>query len=70
MDTTGEVFMSYGVNAFPTTFMITREGEVFGYASGQLNEATMKKHCRADHVRKERIGIINNKKNIYIFALL
>ena len=42
MDTTGEVFMSYGVNAFPTTFMITREGEVFGYASGQLNKATMK----------------------------
>lgn len=42
MDTTGEVFMSYGVNAFPTTFMVTREGEVFGYASGQLNEATMK----------------------------
>ena len=42
MDTTCEVFMSYGVNAFPTTFMITREGEVFGYASGQLNEATMK----------------------------
>lgn len=42
MDTTGEVFMSYGVNTFPTTFMITREGEVFGYASGQLNEATMK----------------------------
>lgn len=42
MDTTGDVFMSYGVNAFPTTFMITREGEVFGYASGQLNEATMK----------------------------
>ncbi len=42
MDTTGEVFMSYGVNAFPTTFMITREGEVFGYASGQLNEETMK----------------------------
>ena len=42
MDTTGEAFMSYGVNAFPTTFMITREGEVFGYASGQLNEATMK----------------------------
>ncbi|MFR6171419.1 MAG: cytochrome c biogenesis protein CcdA [Blautia sp.] len=42
MDTTGEVFISYGVNAFPTTFMITREGEVFGYASGQLNEETMK----------------------------
>ncbi len=42
MDTTGEVFISYSVNAFPTTFMITREGEVFGYASGQLNEETMK----------------------------
>lgn len=42
MDTTGEVFMSYGISAFPTTFMITREGEVFGYANGQLNEQTMK----------------------------
>lgn len=42
MDPTGEVFMSYGINAFPTTFMITREGEVFGYANGQLNEETMK----------------------------
>lgn len=42
MDTTGEVFMSYGISAFPTTFMITREGEVFGYANGQLNEETMK----------------------------
>lgn len=42
MDTTGEVFMQYGISAFPTTFMITKEGDVFGYASGQLNEETMK----------------------------
>lgn len=43
MDTTGEVFMSYGIASFPTTFMITKEGDVFGYASGQLNEDTMKR---------------------------
>ena len=28
MDTTGEIFMSYGITAFPTTFMIDREGNV------------------------------------------
>ena len=25
-----------GITAFPTTFMITAEGDVFGYASGSL----------------------------------
>lgn len=37
MDTTGELFEAYGIYAFPTTFMIDREGNVFGYASGQLS---------------------------------
>ena len=36
MDTTGEIFQTYGISAFPTTFMITEEGKVFGYASGTL----------------------------------
>lgn len=38
MDTTGEIFASYGIASFPTTFMITEEGKVFGYASGTLSE--------------------------------
>ena len=42
MDTTGEQFMNYGVYSLPTTFMIDKEGNVFGYASGQLNEDMMK----------------------------
>lgn len=42
MDTTGEQFAAYGVYSLPTTFMIDKEGNVFGYASGQLNEDTMK----------------------------
>lgn len=36
MDTTGASFAAYGISAFPTTFMITDEGKVFGYASGTL----------------------------------
>ena len=36
MDLTGDVFGQYGITAFPTTFMITVEGDVFGYASGSL----------------------------------
>lgn len=42
MDTTWEMFMSYGISSFPTTFMIDRDGNVFGYVSGQLNEDIMK----------------------------
>lgn len=42
MDTTGEMFMQYGIYSFPTTFMIDAEGNIFGYASGQLNEMVMR----------------------------
>ena len=42
MDTTGEIFSAYGIYSFPTTFMIDRDGNVFGYASGQLSEDMMK----------------------------
>lgn len=42
MDTTGEIFTSYGITSFPTTFMIDKDGNVFGYVTGQLNEDTMK----------------------------
>ena len=42
MDTTGELFSAYGIYSYPTTFMIDRDGNVFSYASGQLNEDMMK----------------------------
>ena len=42
MDTTGELFSQYGITSFPTTFMITKEGEVFGYVSGQITEDIMR----------------------------
>lgn len=41
MDTTGELFSAYGIFSYPTTFMIDRDGNVFGYASGQLTEDIM-----------------------------
>lgn len=42
MDETGEMFSYYGISAFPTTFMIDREGNVYGYLSGQLTEDIMR----------------------------
>ena len=42
MDETGEMFSYYGISAFPTTFMIDREGNVYGYVSGQLTEDIMR----------------------------
>ena len=42
MDEGGEIFTKYSIFSYPTTYMFTKEGKVFGYASGQLNEDTMK----------------------------
>lgn len=41
MDTTGELFYWYGISAFPTTFMIDRNGNVYGYVTGALTADMM-----------------------------
>lgn len=46
MDTSGELFSSYGIRAFPTTFMIDRDGNIFGYISGQLTMDMMESIIR------------------------
>lgn len=42
MDIDAEAFQAYGINSFPTTFMIDKDGNVFGYIPGQLSEETMR----------------------------
>lgn len=37
MDLDGSIFRTYGVQAFPTTFMIDKNGDVFGYVPGMLS---------------------------------
>lgn len=41
-DETGEVFYQYGISALPTTFMINKDGNVYGYAPGMLTKEIMK----------------------------
>ena len=41
MDTTGELFYQYGISSFPSTFMITKDGLVYGYISGMLEKQMM-----------------------------
>lgn len=41
MDTKGELFYWYGISAFPTTFMIDANGNVYGYVSGALTADIM-----------------------------
>ncbi len=38
MDLDGTIFAAYGIQAFPTTFMIDKNGNVYGYAPGSLSE--------------------------------
>lgn len=40
-DTTGLVAESYWIDSFPTTFLIDKNGEIFGYVSGMLTEDMM-----------------------------
>lgn len=42
MDVGGGLFEQYSIYSYPTTFMIDRDGKVFGYVSGQLTEDMMK----------------------------
>lgn len=41
MDETGSVFRTYGISAFPTTFMIDADGNLFGYVQGMLTREIM-----------------------------
>ena len=42
MDTEYEMFSWYGISAFPTTFMIDKEGYIYGYVPGQMTEEIMR----------------------------
>lgn len=42
LDEGGSIFEQYGIQSYPTTFMFTKEGKVFGYLSGQLSEDIMR----------------------------
>lgn len=41
MDTTGDMFDAYGIFSFPTTFMIDKDGNVYGYVSGAISKDMM-----------------------------
>lgn len=40
-DETGEVLRNYNVSAFPTTFMIDKEGNIVGYVPGMMTKDIM-----------------------------
>src|SRR5699024_4383964 len=42
MDESAEMFTQYGISAFPTTFMIDRDGNIYGYVPGQMTEEIMR----------------------------
>ena len=46
MDLTGESFSNYFVSSLPTTFMIDKEGNLFGYVQGMLTEEMMESIVR------------------------
>ncbi len=41
MDTTGDIFGTFGIRSFPTTYMIDREGNLIGYIPGAVNASTL-----------------------------
>lgn len=42
MDMDWEMFTWYGITSFPTTFMLDRDGSIFGYVPGQMTEEIMR----------------------------
>ena len=43
MDVGGDLTYKYAINAFPTTFIINKDGDVEGYIPGAMNKETMKR---------------------------
>ncbi len=41
MDLDGSIFRTYGIQAFPTTFMIDKYGDIYGYVPGMLSKEMM-----------------------------
>lgn len=41
MDTGGTLYSPYSISAFPTTFMIDKDGNIFGYVTGGLTRESM-----------------------------
>ena len=41
VDETGEVLQNYNISAFPTTFMIDKEGNIVGYVPGMMTKGIM-----------------------------
>ena len=41
MDTGADLLYGYGITAYPTTFMIDKEGNLFGYVTGSISKETM-----------------------------
>ncbi len=65
MDETWEMFYYYGISAFPTTFMIDEEGNVYGYVSGALTGDIMEnivQQTMESVGAQERIGEAANGK--------
>lgn len=46
MDPGGRIFEAYGVYSYPTTFMIDKDGNIFGYLTGQMSEDMMRSIIR------------------------
>lgn len=42
MDTAGELMQPYYITAFPTTFMIDAEGNIYGYVTGSISKEIMR----------------------------
>jgi len=40
-DETGQVTMDYFISAYPTTFLIDKEGNIYGYAAAMLTKDIM-----------------------------
>ena len=62
-DETGEVLRNYAVRAFPTTYMIDKEGNIYGYISGSLTKDIMKNIIQEtlDSSNKKEAKEKNNK---------
>ena len=54
-DETGDTFSNYYISAFPTTYMINKDGYIYGYVTGAMNKNMMKNIIEQTLIKKDKI---------------
>ena len=69
MDIKGGTMYKYGINSFPSTFIINKEGYIEKYIPGAINKSTMENLIENAFVSNDSVFIVFKFKVTFLYLL-